>query len=47
LLGIAFALNVHQHLATPDAAAVLTAVVIGTLASEGVALLVAPVEGNG
>jgi len=46
LLGIAFALNVHQHLATPDAAAVLTAVVIGTLASEGVAWLVAPAEGD-
>jgi hypothetical protein len=46
LLGIAFALNVHQHLAMPDAAAVLTAVVIGTLASEGVALLVAPAEGQ-
>jgi len=44
LLGIAFALNVHQHLATADAAAVLTAVVIGTLASEGVAWLVAPAE---
>jgi hypothetical protein len=44
LLGIAFALNVHQHLATTDAAAVLTAVVIGTLASEGVAWLVAPAE---
>ncbi len=46
LLGIAFALNVHQHLATPDAAAVLTAIVIGTLASEGVAWLVAPAEGD-
>ncbi len=46
LLGIAFALNVHQHLATPDAAAVLTAVVIGTLASEAVAWLVAPAEGD-
>jgi hypothetical protein len=46
LLGIAFALNVHQHLARPDAAAVLTAVVIGTLASEGVAWLVAPAEGD-
>jgi hypothetical protein len=44
LLGIAFALNVHQHLATADAAAVLTAVVIGTLASEGLAWLVAPAE---
>jgi hypothetical protein len=46
LLGIAFALNLHQHLATTDAAAVLTAVVIGTLASEGVAWLVAPAEGD-
>jgi hypothetical protein len=46
LLGLAFALNVHQHLATSDAAAVLTAVVFGTLASEGLALLVAPAEGT-
>jgi hypothetical protein len=46
ILGIAFALNVHQHLASTDAAAVLTAVVIGTLASEGVALIVAPAEGD-
>jgi hypothetical protein len=46
LLGIAFALNVHQHLATSDAAAVLTAVVVGTLASEGVAWIVAPGEGD-
>jgi hypothetical protein len=47
LLGIAFALNVHQHLASADAAAVLTAVVIGTLASEGLAWLVAPAEVDG
>jgi len=46
LLGIAFALNVHQHVATTDAAAMLTAVVIGTLASEGVAWLVTPAEGD-
>ena len=44
LLGIAFALNMHQHLPPADGLAVLTAVVIGTLASEGVALLVTPAE---
>jgi hypothetical protein len=44
LLGIAFALNLHQHLPPADGIAVLTAVVIGTLASEGVALLVTPAE---
>jgi hypothetical protein len=44
LLGIAFALNVHQHLPPAEGLALLTAAVIGTLASEGVALFVTPVE---
>jgi hypothetical protein len=44
LLGIAFALTVHQSLTTLEGHAVLTAVVIGTLASEGVALFVTPSE---
>jgi hypothetical protein len=46
LLGIAFALNAHQHLPGDDGVALLTAVVIGTLASEGVALFVTPNEGQ-
>jgi len=44
LLGIAFALNMHQHLPPAEGIALLTAVVIGTLASEGVALFFTPVE---
>jgi hypothetical protein len=44
IVGIAFVLNVHQHLPYGDGVALLTAVVIGTLASEVVALLVTPVE---
>src|SRR5262249_55066007 len=47
LIGIAFALNVHQLLVTADAAAVLTAVLIGTPPSEGAALLCAPAAGGG
>lgn len=47
LLGIGFALNAHQYLPPAEGVAVLTAVVIGTLASEAVAWLVAPVEDQG
>jgi hypothetical protein len=46
LLGIAFAFTVQQNLAALEGRAVLTAVVVGTLVSEGIALLVTPAEGD-
>lgn len=47
LLGIAFALSAQQNMTLADGQAVLTAVVIGTLASEAVALFITPDEGEG
>ncbi len=46
LLGIAFALNAYQYLHSAEGIAALTAVVVGTLASEGVAFAVAPGEAD-
>lgn len=42
LFGIAFMLNVRQVLELPGATALLTAVVVGTLASEALAVVLAP-----
>jgi hypothetical protein len=44
LLGIAFALNVRQVLDAPGATALLTAVVVATLASEALAFVLTPEE---
>ncbi len=44
LFGIAFMLNVRQVLEVPGATALLTAVVVGTLASEALAVLLSPAQ---